>query len=192
MPAPTVILALCSNLMINSLYLPELREMLAEADREGLREFCTTLHPMRTVEFMEGLDAMETWQVLQHADLQTRVELFGYTDELKQIEIAEKADREEFGELVGSLPADDRVDLLKELPTSTVDALMPLLPLEERRDIQRLIRYPEETAGPFYKRFKSSISFSIPFLSSNKVFLCLFLRRVCCYCPLSPIAIFSS
>ena len=41
--------------MINTLYLPELREMLAAKDLAGLREFCVALHAARTAEFMEGL-----------------------------------------------------------------------------------------------------------------------------------------
>ena len=49
--------------MANPLYLPELREMLADNDVEGLRGFCGALHPARTVEFMDGLTATESWQV---------------------------------------------------------------------------------------------------------------------------------
>ena len=66
--------------MINTLYLPELREMLESSDVEGLREFCTALHPARTAEFMEGLTATESWTVLQAADQPTRVEIFAYLD----------------------------------------------------------------------------------------------------------------
>ena len=47
--------------MINTLYLPELREMLERRDEPALREFCTALHPARTAEFMEGLSASEAW-----------------------------------------------------------------------------------------------------------------------------------
>ena len=59
--------------MINTLYLPELREMLAESNSEELSEFCVALHPARTAEFMEGLSADETWQVLAFTDVQNRV-----------------------------------------------------------------------------------------------------------------------
>ena len=34
--------------MVNTLYLPEIREMLAANDREELRECGTALHPART------------------------------------------------------------------------------------------------------------------------------------------------
>ena len=50
-------------------------------------------------------------------------------------------------ELVEEIPADDRVDLIQELPDDRVDQIMPLLSLEDRRDIQRLQSYPEGTAG---------------------------------------------
>ena len=50
--------------MINTLYLPELREMLAEKDSVGLRDFCEALNPVRAAEFMSGLDSAETWHCL--------------------------------------------------------------------------------------------------------------------------------
>ena len=133
--------------MINSLYLPELRELLAENDVEGLREFCIALHPARTAEFMEGLSASEAWQVLLHAEMAVRVEIFGFFELEKQIEIVEHEDRRAIGHLIAALPADDRVDLLKQVDPRVVDELLPLIPADERRDILRLRAYPEGTAG---------------------------------------------
>ncbi len=133
--------------MINTLYLPELREMLATSDAEGLREFCTALHPGMIAEFMEGLTGSETWAVLQHADPPLRAEIYGYLDQAKQIEICETQDRDEIAALIGDLPPDDRVDLLTEVAPSTVEELMPLVSVEDRRDIRRLSAYPEGTAG---------------------------------------------
>ena len=133
--------------MINLLYLPELREMLAQNDAAGLGEFCTALHPLRTAEFMEGLTAAEAWAVLTYADSATRVKVFGYFEEEKQREIVETGDRGEIGQLVADMPPDDRVDLLNEVDPGAVQELLPLIPAEERRDIQRLGSHPEETAG---------------------------------------------
>src|SRR3990172_1529565 len=133
--------------MINTLYLPELREMLELSDVDGLREFCTSLHPARTAEFMEGLTAAETWTVLQAADPPTRVELFGYVDRQKQIEIIETCDLESVSPLIADMPADDRVDLLNAVDEEVARNLMPLVPAETRRDTLRLQSYPEGTAG---------------------------------------------
>jgi magnesium transporter len=133
--------------MINTLYLPELREMLELGDGDGLHEFCTALHPARTAEFMEGLTAAETWAVLQFADPPTRVEIFAYLDHDKQIEIIETCDAEGVAQLIADMPSDDRVDLMNEADEEVVRALMLLLPPDKRRDIQRLQAYPEGTAG---------------------------------------------
>ncbi len=133
--------------MINTLYLPELREMLELSDVDGLREFCTALHPARTAEFMEGLTAAEAWTVLQAADAPTRVEIFGYLDRQKQIEIIETCDPESVAPLIADMPADDRVDLLNAVDEETAKSVTSLVPIDTRRDILRLQSYPEGTAG---------------------------------------------
>lgn len=133
--------------MINPLYLPELREMLADNNADELREFCTALHPARTAEFMEGLTAAEAWQVLQYADPDTREQIFGYFEPEKQLQIVESEDRSAIADLVAELAPDDRVDLLQVADENVVAELLPLLPAVERRDILRLQSYPEESAG---------------------------------------------
>lgn len=133
--------------MTNTLYLPELREMLAESNAAELSEFCVALHAVRTAEFMEGLTADEAWAVLRHADDPTRAEIFGYFDREKQVEIIESANRQEIGRLIADLPPDDRVDILKAVRPEVVDELLPFIPAFDRRDILRLRSYPEGTAG---------------------------------------------
>jgi magnesium transporter len=133
--------------MINTLYLPELREMLSEGNKAELCEFCTALHPARTAEFMEGLNAAEAWAVLMHAEPSLRAQIFAYFDHDKQVEILESQDRGDIALLLTELPADDRVDLLDDVSPDAVNELLPLLPVEERRNILRLRAYPEATAG---------------------------------------------
>jgi magnesium transporter len=133
--------------MMNTLYLPELREMLEQGDRDGLHEFCTALHPARTAEFMEGLSPAESWAVLAQANAATRVEIFRYLDHEKQLEIIETCDPEAAGQLLAAMPADDRVDLINAADASVVSEVLPLVPAEERREILRLQSYPEGTAG---------------------------------------------
>lgn len=133
--------------MINTLYLPELREMLAEGDSEGLREFCSALHPARAAEFMEGLSAEESWKVLQTAEPCRRAEVFGYLDDAKKIEIVETTGREEASQLMVDLPADDRADLLYAVDDQVVEEILPLMPQADRRDLLRIWEYEEGTAG---------------------------------------------
>jgi magnesium transporter len=133
--------------MINTLYLPELREALAEKNIAELQEFCTALHPARTAEFMEGLEPAESWEVLRHTDVANRAQIFSYIDHDKQVEIIESQDRDEVADLIAELAPDDRVDLLDDVEDAVVDDLLPRVPADERRDILRLSQYPEDTAG---------------------------------------------
>ena len=133
--------------MVNTLYLPELRELLAESNTAELREFCVALHPARTAEFMEGLTPEEAWDVLKHADGETRAQIFGYFDRDKQVQIIESGEGAEIGKLIADLPSDDRVDVLNAVPPEVVERLLPFIPALERRDILRLQSYPEGTAG---------------------------------------------
>ena len=133
--------------MTNTLYLPELRELLAENNVEELREFCVALHPARTAEFMEGLTAAEAWGVLQHAEPPMQADIFGYFDRDKQVEIIETADRAQIGTLIGHLQPDDRVDILRSVDPLIVEQILPYVPAKQRRDILRLQSYPDHTAG---------------------------------------------
>jgi magnesium transporter len=133
--------------MINTLYLPELREMIADSNDGEMCEFCAALHPARTAEFMEGLTADEAWRVISHADDETRAEIFSFFDHDKQVAIIESQPRDQIAKLLANLPADDRVDMLQGTENDVGTELLPLMPADERRDIQRLLVYPEGTAG---------------------------------------------
>jgi len=133
--------------MINTLFLPEIREMLADRNERELIEFCTALHPARTAEFIEGLTAEESWQVIQYADPPLRAEIFNYLDVDRQIDILMHEDEKLIAILLAHLPADDVVDLLHELPETRSEDLLALVPAKARRDIRRLQTFPEGTAG---------------------------------------------
>ncbi|MDB4338982.1 magnesium transporter [Rubripirellula sp.] len=133
--------------MVNTLFLPEIREMLAEDNRAELEEFCLALNAGRTAEFMEGLDDGEVWNVLQYAKPERRAEIFGYFSDARQVAMLDQEPPAQVAELVDEIPADDRVDLIQSLPEKRVGEILPLLPVDARRDIQRLRAYPDGTAG---------------------------------------------
>ncbi len=133
--------------MVNTLFLPELREMLAANDVAELAEFCTALHPARTAEFMEGLDASEAWKVLQYAEPNLRAEIFSYLNYDRQVEMLQGEDDTQVADLITHISADDAVDLLSELPEERVEHLLALIPAPDRRDIRKLQTFEEGTAG---------------------------------------------
>jgi magnesium transporter len=133
--------------MINTLYLPELREDLAEKNTVDLEAFCSALHPARAAEFMEGLTDDEVWRVLQYAPPDRRVEILSYFDHDRQVHLVETQNPDEVAALLEHYGADDRVDILKEVSKEVVNQLLPKVPVDVRRDIQKLLSFPEGTAG---------------------------------------------
>lgn len=131
----------------NTLLLPELREMLAENNIAEMKEFCSAIHPASTAEFMIGLTPAEIWAILRNIDVIPRANIFSFFDEELQVQIIELAPRDEIAEFIEYLPSDDRVDILDEVEPAILDQIMPLIPTEERKDIELLSKYPEETCG---------------------------------------------
>ncbi len=133
--------------MVNTLFIPELREMLSSSNEAELREFCTALHPARTAEFMEGLEDEELWKVLQFAEPTLRAEIFSYFDWDRKVELLKTQDHHQIAELLTEVSADDVVDLVQELEEDNVEAILSLMPAADRRDIRRLQTFEEGTAG---------------------------------------------
>lgn len=131
----------------SSLLLPDLRMSLEENDHEGMREFCLALHPAIVAEVFNELTGKEIWRVLSTCDATHQAEIFGFLSPNRQIEVVDVADRNELSKLLQEMAADERVDFLGHIDSVHVEALLPLLPQEERAEIRKLLAYPEGTAG---------------------------------------------
>ncbi len=129
------------------LFLPDLRELLAADDAVGVAEFCRALHPAAIGEVLEGLAAQESWRVLGHCEPERQAEIFSYLSLPYQLELVEGVPRESFSRLIEEMASDDRVDLLERLDPEHVETLLPLVAQAERRDIQRLLSFPDDSAG---------------------------------------------
>ncbi|MFP6766823.1 MAG: magnesium transporter [Planctomycetaceae bacterium] len=129
------------------LFLPDLRELLAADDVVGVTEFCRALHPAAIGEVLEGLVAEESWRVLEHCESERQAEIFSYLSLPCQLELVEAVPRESFSRLIEEMASDDRVDLLERLDPEHVETLLPLVAQAERRDIQRLLSFPDDSAG---------------------------------------------
>src|SRR5438552_10581290 len=132
---------------INPLILPDLREMLSEHDDAGLAQIANELHPAMLADITEGLEVEETWQLLDHADLQRQAEIFAYLPLDRQVELVSGIGRERMSKLVEAMPHDSRADLIRRLSPELVEELLPLVAKADREDIKKLLTYPEHSAG---------------------------------------------
>jgi len=80
--------------MYHSLLKPDLRQMMMEADRAGMSEFCDVLHPAVTAEVLgEEFALSEILEVLDSCPLRKQVEILEYIPLCLQVALFETLDR---------------------------------------------------------------------------------------------------
>ena len=134
--------------MSHPLFGPEIRGMLADNDSAGLRMFCESLHPATVAEALDDeFLGEQIWQVLSHSDIRTQAAIFEYLPNSRQVELAEGPARAQIAKLIEKMSHDDRVDLLRRLPTRVKEGLLRFVDEADRRDIATLFSYGENTVG---------------------------------------------
>jgi len=134
--------------MPHPLFGPEVRHMMQEDDAGGVAAFCAALHPSTAAEALAGeLTVEEVWRCLGHADIKTQARVFEYFPIDWQVQMVDGTGRERMARLIEQMSPDDRADLLRRLRPRVAEALLRLVDEADRRDIAKLVSYPEGTAG---------------------------------------------
>jgi magnesium transporter len=132
--------------MPDPLFGPEIRLMLAEKDEAGLRSLCEDLHPARVADALDEFTPEQIWEIISPASIRTQAAILEYLPPARQVELVESG-RPQVGELIEKMSHDDRVDLLRRLPTSIKERLLRLVDEADRKDIATLVDYPENSVG---------------------------------------------
>jgi len=134
--------------MPHALFGPEIRDMLDQNDTVGLAALCEELHPATIAEAVEDIfTPEEVWRLISDADIRTQAAIFEYLPIALQEQMVENSVRPQVGRLIEKMSHDDRVDLLRRLPTRVSENLLRLVDEADRRDIKTLIDYDEGTVG---------------------------------------------
>jgi magnesium transporter len=132
--------------MPHVLFGPELREMIETRDEAGLRAFCESMHPATVAEAVDDMAPEQIWEVISQSDIRTQASIFEYLPVAKQVDMLEVA-RPQVGKLIEKMSHDDRVDLIRKLPSRVSERLLRLVDEADRRDISALFTYGENTVG---------------------------------------------
>ena len=125
-------------------YLENLLDTRHYADfRRELEE----LNPVDAAEFFDELPDQRIPAVFKLLDKDTAADVFAELDiDTQEHIIAAMTDRE-ISYIVEEMALDDTTEMLKELPANMVRRIMKNATPETRTDINRLLAYPEESAG---------------------------------------------
>lgn len=131
---------------INEL-IEQIIELIDHSQYRKLRELLTDMIEADIADVFEELPneyVVKAFRILPKSDA---ADVFSYLQSEEQQFIINSMTDKEAAYIIDNLAADDAVDLLEELPATVVKRLLAQTTPETRRDINHLLRYPEDSAG---------------------------------------------
>lgn len=124
-----------------------LREYLDKKQYVKMREWMSELNVADIAVMIEELEEEEMLKVFRILPKDMAADIFSYLPiEVEQYIITSLSEREA-ARIIDNLMADDAADFLEEMPANIVKKLLINASPETRRDINHLLRYPEDSAG---------------------------------------------
>ena len=127
--------------------LEELLELLDTKQYTKLRQSLAEMNDADVAALMEELEEEKLLRVFRILPKNLAADVFSYLEtDTQQTIITALSDRET-ANIINNLMADDATDLLEEMPANVVTKILENANAETRRDINHLLRYPEDSAG---------------------------------------------
>ncbi len=125
----------------------ELKELLKTKQYTRLRQNLSEINDADIAAFIESLDEEDLLKVFRILPKASAADVFSYLEVENQQFIITALSDKEAANIIDNLMADDATDLLEEMPANIVKKLLANASPETRRDINHLLRYPEDSAG---------------------------------------------
>ncbi|MCP1102307.1 magnesium transporter [Aequitasia blattaphilus] len=105
------------------------------------------MNPVDIAELLEDLDEKDRPLVFRMLDKERGAEVFSYMDDEERQELVKSFTDQEITYILDSMYTDDAVDFLEEMPANVVTRLLERVRTDTRRDVNMLLKYPEDSAG---------------------------------------------
>ncbi len=128
----------------------EFRELYELADTKQytrLRQELAEMNDADVAAFLESMDEEESLKTFRILPKSMAADVFSYLEIEHQTMMLQKLSDKDAASIVNNLMADDAADLMEEMPANIVKKLLANASAETRRDINHLLRYPEDSAG---------------------------------------------
>ena len=125
----------------------EIKELLATRQYTSLRQKLADMNEADVAALLEQLEEDDMLKVFRILPKDLAADVFSYMEvEHQQLIITSLSERDA-ASIIDNLMADDATDLLEEMPANIVKKLLANVSPEMRRDVNHLLRYPEDSAG---------------------------------------------
>ena len=124
-----------------------IRELLETKQYTTLRQKVADMNAADVAAVMEEMEEEELLKIFRILPKSMAADVFSYLEVDNQQMIITSLSDKEAANIINNLMADDATDLLEEMPANIVKKLLANASAETRRDINHLLRYPEDSAG---------------------------------------------
>ena len=125
----------------------EILELLEGKQYTVLRQRLSEMNEADVAAILEELKEQEMLKIFRILPKDIAADVFSYMEVDSQQYIITSLSEKDAAGIIDNLMADDATDLLEEMPASIVKRLLAAASPETRRDINHLLRYPEDSAG---------------------------------------------
>lgn len=125
----------------------EIEELLMTKQYTGLRQKLVEMNDADIAAVLEELEAEAMLKIFRILPKNLAADVFAYLEVENQQFIITSLSEKDAASIIDNLMADDATDLLEEMPANLVKKILETASPETRRDINHLLRYPEDSAG---------------------------------------------
>lgn len=153
-----------------ALFLPEIKELLDAKNFVQLKDIIKDMPSMDLAEGMKLLKPQEKMLVFKLLGSKMAIEVFENLNFNDQSYLLGNLDNQDVSQILNEMAPDERVDLFKDLHPKVVKKLTCLMKREEVENLNKLLEYPEGSAGSLMTTNFVEIR---PFITAKKALIAL-------------------
>ena len=127
--------------------LEKIEHLILEKKYFKIKELLITMNEHDIAEILEELPTNELIRVFRLLPKDMAADVFSYLETDTEANIITYLSDTEAVNIINDMAADDAADLIDEMPANVVNKLLSKVDSETRRDINQLLKYPDNSAG---------------------------------------------
>ncbi len=125
----------------------EVTQLLAAKKFNSLRNLLTEMNEVDIADIIDESSPEHKVLIFRLLPKKLAAEVFAYMEPETREELLSVITDKELQNVMQELFVDDVVDMLEEMPANVVKRMLRVASPEDRRDINRILQYPEDSAG---------------------------------------------
>ncbi len=127
--------------------LEKIKQLIEEKKYTNIKELLSKMYEHDIADILEELPEKEKIKIFRLLPKDQAADVFSYLDMDTQADMITMLSDAEAVNIINDMAADDAADLIDEMPANVVKRLLNKIDKDARRDINQLLKYPDNSAG---------------------------------------------